>query len=184
SRPRRKSIWATSQSSNVALNPGVTITPIDLLAGLEAGGVGIVGGTVTRIHAWLSFSGADTDANPSFIWGMTMWDKSSVGTTNPNVTSDFYIDWLMLREGVTLVWDEEVVALVGGDHEQRVGLGDPGRGQVLEERAERRVLPPQLALVGGAARTQAGPGGPVVVHVGQVGEGDGDAVRLHVQGVG
>ena len=98
SRPRRKSIWATSQSSNVALNPGVTITPIDLLAGLEAGGVGIVGGTVTRIHAWLSFSGADTDANPSFIWGMTMWDKSSVGTTNPNVTSDFYIDWLMLRE--------------------------------------------------------------------------------------
>src|SRR5208282_4269923 len=91
-RPRRKSIWATSQSSNVALNPGVTITPIDLLAGLEAGGVGIVGGTVTRIHAWLSFSGADTDANPSFIWGMTMWDKSSVGTTNPNVTSDFYID--------------------------------------------------------------------------------------------
>ena len=79
---------------------------------------------------------------------------------------------------------DEVVALVGGDHEQRVGLGDPGRGQVRKEGPEGGILHAQLALVGGAARAQAGPGGPVVVHVGQVGEGDRDAVRLQVQGVG
>jgi len=94
---RRKSIWATSLTSNLSLAAGTTITPIDLLSGLEAGGVGIVGGTVTRCHLALSLEAADTDANPSFIWGMTMWDKSSIGVTNPNVTSDFYIDWLMLR---------------------------------------------------------------------------------------
>src|SRR5271170_7777487 len=95
---RRKVIWATSQVSNTQLNPGVNITPIDVLAGLESGGVGIIGGTVVRAHVWTSFSAADTDASPSFIWGLSMWDKSSLGTSNPNVQTDFYADWLMLRE--------------------------------------------------------------------------------------
>jgi hypothetical protein len=37
-----------------------------------------------------------------------------------------------------------MVALVRGDHEQRVGLGDAGLGEAREEGAERRVLLLQL----------------------------------------
>ena len=49
----------------------------------------------------------------------------------------------------------EVVALVDGDHEQRVALVDAVRGEVLEERLEGVVVVLQLRLVGGLARARS-----------------------------
>ena len=79
---------------------------------------------------------------------------------------------------------DEVVALVGRDHEQRVLPGDAVGGQPCEERAERGVLGPQLVLVSGLAGPERGAGLPRVVQVAQVRVGDRDAVQLHVEGVG
>ena len=95
---RRKPIWATSLVASTALNPGVNITPIDILAGLRTAGVGVVGGTLVRTHVWLSLNSADSDASPSYMWGIVVWDKSTFTTTSPNVQTDFYADWLMQRE--------------------------------------------------------------------------------------
>ena len=78
---------------------------------------------------------------------------------------------------------DEVVALVSGDHEQGVRLGDAVRGQPGEEGAEGRVLGPQLSLIAGLAGAERAAGHPGLVHVAEVGKGDGDAVQLHAERV-
>jgi len=57
-----------------------------------------VGGTVVRIHVWLSLTAAVADTTPSMVWGIVVWDKSGLGVTTANPNSDFYIDWMMHRE--------------------------------------------------------------------------------------
>jgi hypothetical protein len=94
---RRKLIWATSLSSNVALAAATGITPVDLLAGLEVGGVGTVGGTVVRTHVLLSISDPAADTNPGVFWGVMVWPKTRVGVNVPPVNADYYLDWMMLR---------------------------------------------------------------------------------------
>ena len=97
-RPRRKVVWATSHNTNTVLATTAKITPIDVLAGLEAGGIGITGGTVVRSHIWLSLSHTSADTSPSAISGLIVWDKTNAATTVPDVSSDFYTDWMHLRE--------------------------------------------------------------------------------------
>jgi hypothetical protein len=71
---------------------------VDLLAGLEAPGVGIVGGTVVRSHVMLSLSAASTDTDPGIVWGMLVYGKDRVAANAPPVLTDSYLDWLMIRE--------------------------------------------------------------------------------------
>jgi hypothetical protein len=92
---QRKRIWATSTASNVAVASGVDLPAVDLLAGLEAGGVGIIGGTVVRSHVWISAACTATDTNPGFLYGLLVSDKASA---KPSAKTDFYVDWMMLRE--------------------------------------------------------------------------------------
>jgi hypothetical protein len=73
---------------------GASATPIDLLAGLEAPGVGIIGGTIGRIHARLAYSVLAADGNPGCSFGLVVWDKTS-GSVKPNPHSDFYVDWML-----------------------------------------------------------------------------------------
>jgi hypothetical protein len=94
---RRKHIWATSNvTSSVVTATG--ITPVDLLAGLETGGVGIVGGTIVRSHVMLSISDPAADTNPGVFWGLVVYGKDRVGANVPPVLTDSYLDWLMIRE--------------------------------------------------------------------------------------
>jgi hypothetical protein len=96
-RQSRKHIWATSNVTNtVATAAG--ITPVDVLAGLEAPGVGIVGGTVVRSHVMLSISDPAADTNPGILWGLIVYGKDRVGVNVPPVLTDTYLDWLMIRE--------------------------------------------------------------------------------------
>ena len=98
-RGRRQVAWATNSVSNQSLAAGTAITPVDLLSGLEVGGASILRSTVIRNHLWLSLSAGDTDTNPSVISGIIVWDKTALSaTTGPNVSSDFYVPWLHLRE--------------------------------------------------------------------------------------
>jgi hypothetical protein len=69
-----------------------------MLAGLEVAGTGIVGGTVVRQHLMVSLASASTDTDPSWLWGTVMWPKTRVAANVPDVISDFYIDWTMIRE--------------------------------------------------------------------------------------
>ena len=93
---RRKLVWATTNSSAV-LTAATGITPIDLLAGLESAGVGIIGGTVVRTHVALALTAAETDTAPGAFWGTLMYPKSRVGVNAPPVATDFYLDWSMQR---------------------------------------------------------------------------------------
>ena len=97
-----------------------------------------------------------------------------------------------VRQGAVRLRDAraagEVIALVDGDHEQRVALVDAVRGEVLEERGEGVVVVLQLRLVrslaGPGRRARVRVGGGVrdvgVVHVRDVAVGDGHAVLLHL----
>jgi hypothetical protein len=61
-------------------------------------GVGIVGGTAVRTHVWLSLGAVNADTSPSFISGLIVFDKSDTSANRPNVLSDFYTDWMHLRQ--------------------------------------------------------------------------------------
>ena len=93
---RRKLLWATSNES-AAVGSDIGITPIDLLAGLEASGVGIVGGTVVRTHIALALNCLETDTAPGVFWGVLMYAKDQVAANKPPVGTDFYLDWAMQR---------------------------------------------------------------------------------------
>jgi hypothetical protein len=95
------------------------------LAGLDVGGVGYVGGTVVRTHIMVSLSSAAADTNPGFYWGLIIYGKDRVGVNVPPVNTDFYLDWLMLREstpGTTpQSWQDATFAhyLYGGEFDVR-----------------------------------------------------------------
>jgi hypothetical protein len=91
---RRRTTWATSLTQGLAVASGVSATPIDLLAGLEAPGVGIIGGTVGRIHGRLALGTLAADGNPGATYGLVVWDKTPA-SVKPNAHSDFYVDWML-----------------------------------------------------------------------------------------
>src|SRR5204863_8450842 len=74
----------------------------------------------------------------------------------------------------------EVVVLVGGDDEQRVGRGDAVVVQPVEERAERVVVGLQRGDVPRLTRPVRGAAGVLVVGVGDVPEGDRYPGLLHL----
>jgi len=74
---------------------------------------------------------------------------------------------------------DEVVALVGSEHEQRVRLVDAVLGQPREELPERVVVRLQGGDVAGLSRPVCGPVRMRVVRVRNVRVGDRDAVLLH-----
>ena len=79
----------------------------------------------------------------------------------------------------------EVVAFIGGQDEQRVGLVDAIFGQPGEELAPCLIIGLQarnVASLAGVQRRRIVDG--IVMHVGDVGEGDGDAVLLHGGNIG
>ena len=97
---RRKTVWATDTfSAPTTIAAGVQNVFGDLLSGLEAGGVGIIGGTILRTHVRFDVSGTAADTRPGLYWGLIVWDKSQAGTV-PNPSSDFYVDWSYLTRVV------------------------------------------------------------------------------------
>jgi hypothetical protein len=96
SAPRRHSTWAVKFVQNASV-PTATGSSTDLLAGLEVGGVGIVGGTVVRTHVALAVSSVQADTGPACVWGLVKWDKTTAAPNSPQADTDFYVDWGMYR---------------------------------------------------------------------------------------
>jgi hypothetical protein len=95
---RRKLIWSTIQYQKVGLAAATEDTPQNLLAPLTTGGIGIIGGTVMRVHLLVSCNAVNADTNPSFLWGMAVWDKNVASASSPTIGSDFNADYMMLRQ--------------------------------------------------------------------------------------
>jgi hypothetical protein len=96
-RPVRRTIWNTAiLSAPGTVLSGAQITPVDVLSGLEVGGVGIAGGTIVRTHVRVNFSGTAADTQPGMVWSLIVWDKTAAATP-PSLIADFYNPWLIYQ---------------------------------------------------------------------------------------
>jgi hypothetical protein len=88
---RRKSLWNVATGNNASLASGALLTPVDVLSGLEAQGVGIVGGTIARTHVRIMALAAAADTAPGYAYGLVVTDST---LSKPDPSSDFFISWL------------------------------------------------------------------------------------------
>jgi hypothetical protein len=97
---RRKVLWSAFQLTGQTLAAGTSITPQDILAPLEAAGVGFIGGTVMRTHLALNLSEATADSTIAVVTGTIVFDRSVVTPSIPNVNfgvSGMSDDWAHYR---------------------------------------------------------------------------------------
>jgi hypothetical protein len=88
----RRGTWAQAQNyAGATVNAG-TVLRVDVLASLDAPGVGLTGSTVTRTLVRLYASGTASDTQPGFVWGLIRFDRSILAQT-PDPSTDFYSPW-------------------------------------------------------------------------------------------
>jgi len=87
---RRRTVWATTQQNPTAVAAGALST-VGLVSDLVTAGVGIIGGTVVRVHSRLSVASTTSDTSPGCVYGWIVWDTT---ITKPDPTTDVEIPWM------------------------------------------------------------------------------------------
>lgn len=115
-RQRRKLVWATQQSTSVALPTG-NKQNIDLLGNLETAGSSILGATVMRTHTIVNCVEANADTGKGVFLGWIVDSATTATTIDPS--TGFGFDWMLLTvlppelgkseflDGTNLRWAQE-----------------------------------------------------------------------------
>src|SRR5215468_117083 len=90
---RRKLVWATQNSINVAL-PSGSKNNLDLLGNLETAGSSVLGATVMRTHTVVNLSEANADTGKGVYLGWIVADAPNA--TNIDPSTGFGFDWMLL----------------------------------------------------------------------------------------
>jgi hypothetical protein len=94
---RRKLVWATSNSGQVATAAGI-VWVSDLLTAFHVGGASTLGATVMRTHMTLQLN-PYVALGDSFTIGIIVGRLSDVAARLPSPAADPEVDWMLLRQG-------------------------------------------------------------------------------------
>jgi hypothetical protein len=87
---RRRTLWAVTGTNATAVTSG-SLSTVGIVADQMVAGVGIIGGTILRVHLRLSLSSPTTDTAPGATYGVIVWDTS---LAKPDPASDLEIPWM------------------------------------------------------------------------------------------
>jgi hypothetical protein len=90
---RRKLLWSSTFVTGTSVAAGALANDINLIADLQAAGVGVIGGTIMRSHVDLGFTCTAADTAPGWAVGLMVDDVNVV--LDP--FSDRNADWMYDR---------------------------------------------------------------------------------------